>query len=199
MKSFEVIIDGKKVKVTRKSMINNIKKMYDMADKDQGCDWYFVANLWARSLSNRYKIDFQKVCAIVSACSINVGWSQNINLVNQYMDTGRIKGLPIVQKKCDQIMQGEIESALKTDKLWNFYQNIFDFENPIPVTIDRHATAIAYVGKAAKKFPKPTPKRYAQIADCYRIVAKELGLIPCTLQAVVWIQYRKLRSIEHYG
>jgi hypothetical protein len=82
----------------------------------------------------------------------------------------------------------------------NFYLNIYHPELPYPVTIDRHAFD-AYLGIDSGVNDRPIDlstgegeQVYDVIADTYRAVAEELGILPHELQAVVWETWRMLKG-----
>ena len=61
------------------------------------------------------------------------------------------------------------------------------------VCIDRHAVAVA-LGRPVS----PTAQTYLQrkgsydkVAQCYRIAAAEVGILPSQMQAITWLQWRK--------
>ena len=186
--------------ITFSDLCQNISKVYELAEGNQGEDWYFETNAIAQSWSEKYNVSLSKVCAIISACSINSGWNQNLKNAELFLDTGKIRGLGVIQRKCDAIMANEpISKVLSTDKLNNFYWNIYKPDLADHVTIDRHATAIAYFGRRETRFPKPTAKRYNIIAEAYKSVAENLGLIPQQLQAITWVAYRNKANLSYLG
>ena len=198
MQTIELKKQGLTIKFS--DLCQNIYRVYELADETQGDDWYFETNAIAQAWAEKFEVSLSKVCAIISACSINSGWNQNLKNAELFLDTGKIRGLGVIQRKCDAIMSNKpISEVLSTDKLNNFYWNIFKPDLFEHVTIDRHATAIAYFGRRETDFPKPTTKRYSLIAEAYKKVAENLGLIPQQLQAITWVAYRNEANLSYLG
>lgn len=95
-------------------------------------------------------------------------------------------------------------------KVRNFYNNIIDPSNPDDVTIDTHAVGAATLlpvggdapevldnfGKAGKSVATGVKGTYPIYADAYRLAAKELGVLPRSLQSVTWEKVRQLFPAE---
>jgi hypothetical protein len=81
----------------------------------------------------------------------------------------------------------------------NFYLNIYHPDLEHPVTIDRHAYD-AFFGMDTGTQDRPIDQSlydgdqvYDVVADTYRSLASELGILPHQLQAVVWEVWRSLK------
>lgn len=171
------------------------------SDIEHGMQWYKKANKFADHLSNQFQVDFNKVCAVISALSPACNWGQNkkdakmmlicyINNLN-YADFNFSTYGPNVAKAWN-ILNSTNEPIdffnLKTGaKTYNFYLNIL---NPLDinfVTIDRHAISVY---KGTKRTNKSlTVKQYGIIADAYTVAAYNLGILPCELQAILWTNH----------
>lgn len=81
-------------------------------------------------------------------------------------------------------------------KTRNFFLNITDPNDPQPVTIDGHMVNI-WRGKRENlvglKFPHSL---YDVVADGVRLVAQERGLIPCQVQGILWMTWRRMYGIK---
>lgn len=77
-------------------------------------------------------------------------------------------------------------------KVSNFAANILDPTDPYPVTVDRHAVAIAYGNLDRWEHERVLKRKggYNRIAESYRLAAKELDVTTNTVQAVVWVVWR---------
>jgi len=87
----------------------------------------------------------------------------------------------------------EFKTSRKARKTYNFFQNILNPESPEHVTIDRHAIEV-HAGKevddALRKKIFDSPRKYNEIAEDYKTVAKKTGLLPCQVQAITWYAWR---------
>ena len=107
------------------------------------------------------------------------------------------------KRKAWRIAKGEDPAdliiALKTR---NFFHNIVDPESPNWVTIDGHMFNV-YHGKRRPiqshnnkdRVVKVTAKDYVIIAQAIKTFAMEKGLIPCQMQGVLWITWRRIHRI----
>lgn len=97
----------------------------------------------------------------------------------------------------------EPEELIVAPKTFNFYQNVFDPANPHYVTIDGHMHNI-YFGERRplqsrdpnKRIAKVTGALYHEIASLVMSFAFEKGMLPCEMQGVLWITWRRMHSIH---
>lgn len=184
--------------------MKNLSKLFNKADKS-GLNWYNEANGFCIELSAKYGLSLSQVCAVVSALSPACNWEQNKRDTIGLIET--VKGLRKYKHKfgtyganvlkARRILSGELlpENAfsLKTGaKTFNFYHNLLEPDNVNWVTIDRHAYTIA----TGEPYKALTKNQYSKIADYYKETARKLSLIPCQLQAVLWVDYRIKKEIE---
>jgi hypothetical protein len=99
----------------------------------------------------------------------------------------------------------DVFRSTKARKQKNFYLNIRYPDGEWPVTIDRHAYD-AFYGMDAGVQDRPIDsaigdgdQAYDVIADTYRAVAQELGVLPHQVQAVVWEVWRILKKKNSGG
>jgi len=94
----------------------------------------------------------------------------------------------------------ELIVALKTR---NFYENIFDPRNPQYVTIDGHMHNVYYGTRHPLQSRDPN-KRIAKVAGAlyYEIASQvmafsfEKDMLPCEMQGVLWITWRRIHGIH---
>jgi hypothetical protein len=96
----------------------------------------------------------------------------------------------------------EIFATTARRKQKNFYLNIYHPGLEYPVTIDRHAFD-AFLGMDSGIQDRPIDvslldgdQVYDVIADTYRSLAQEMGVLPHQLQAVVWETWRMLKRAD---
>jgi hypothetical protein len=78
------------------------------------------------------------------------------------------------------------------EKTRNFFRNIVEPTDPEPVAVDRHAAAIVFntLDRPALQVALTRAGGYERVADAYRSVAEERGLIPNQVQAITWLAWR---------
>lgn len=198
-----------------KGHVENIIGKYRQASPEfirGGNEWYDkahdVANLVGRG-------DVRKGAGIIAALSPLNNWDRNVAQAHELTKTGNVAGalLPANVEKARRIHSGEDpETVLGGHKVTNFFHNIHNPSDPLPVTIDRHAYDIAvgnpFVGAGGKG---GTPKeenamgkkpmsedlglssmgRYKHFVHAYRSAAGELGADkPHQVQATTWVTHR---------
>jgi hypothetical protein len=80
-------------------------------------------------------------------------------------------------------------------KILSFYLNIINPLDPHPVTIDGHAYSIYEGKRMTMKQAVRTKFSYNEIADAYRTLAKETGLIPNQLQGILWLTWKRIHNV----
>lgn len=189
---------------TRRRYAMNIITAYANATEDQklkGKQWYPVAHDLAEMISGG---DVRKGAGVIAALSANKSWSENVKLSARAFASGKATGhTKVMLTKATRIMNGEApENLLPMDlKTGNFYRCIVNPSDPESVCVDRHAHDVA-VGRAYGNEERglSSKSRYNVIADAYRRAAKHLGMVPCELQAIVWVaQVENLRGVGTRG
>lgn len=78
-----------------------------------------------------------------------------------------------------------------------FYMNITG--NHLVVTVDGHAASVVENGLQRVSITdtkQPSGKKYEQYAAAYIIAAREAGVTPAEMQAVVWVTYRRMGLVS---
>jgi len=176
--------------------VENITSRFNSATKEQraeGVDWYKRANDIAFELG---KGDVKKGAGILSALSPAMEWSRNIRAARELVNTGETthQYYHSTVVKAKRILEGEDPDTLFNEKTGaktlNFYHNIANPEDPLPVTIDRHAhdIAVGEKGSMTKTLSGHLAgPRYRHFSEAYRNAAHELGIpIANQVQAVTW-------------
>lgn len=176
--------------------VDNITSRFKSATKEQraeGVDWYKRANDIAFELG---KGDVKKGAGILSALSPAMEWTRNIRAARELVNTGETthQYYHSTVTKAKRILEGEDPDTLFNEKTGaktlNFYHNIANPEDPLPVTIDRHAhdIAVGEKGSMTKTLSGHLAgPRYRHFSEAYRNAAHELGIpIANQVQAVTW-------------
>jgi hypothetical protein len=192
-KSGPVMIPANPSATTRRRYVRNIIDAYNDATEDQklrGKSWYPDAHALAISLSPD---DVRKGAGVIAALSANKSWAENQRLALRAFVTGKPYGHTAANLiKAERIMDGaDPADILPMDaKTGNFYRCILNPSDPEPVCVDRHAHDVA-VGRTFGQTDRglSASGRYAAVADAYRVAARRLGIVPSTLQAIVWVRH----------
>jgi hypothetical protein len=203
------IYDVKKMRNT--PWANNLRAIYARAKQngEEGKSWYKEANVLAQGLADKYKLELGIVAQVIATLSPSVKWDTNVkdavNLIDAFYKRGYLGAKSITvstygpqKEKAIQILLGNTLIGPYNGglKVYNFYKNILDPSNSFYVTIDRHAARIL-VGD--DKRPKPqaiSHINYVKYAAVYKLIAQELKIKPCELQAITWVQFRKELGIK---
>lgn len=173
----------------------NIRDTYALASDDQvarGTAWYPNARSLALFIANG---DLVKGAGTIAALSARNNWSSNQSLAADAC-SGNVHGhTDVTLTKVRQILAGaDPVAVLGGLKTANFYRNIVDPADAVSVTIDRHAHDLAVgvrYGSADRGLS--AAGRYSMLAQCYRDVVRELGILPSTLQAITWLTWIEQR------
>lgn len=173
----------------------NILKIYQLCPGN-GRNWYKEANGIAQKMSAMTGLAVYQTAGIIAALSCNKSWQANLNLAWEFCQADSAGHTEIVLNKCRRITKTanreEIAVILNGPKIQNFFLNIAEPEACGPVTVDRHTWNAAVYGKRTTSRFICTAKRYRETAEVYRETARELGIMPHELQAVVWTNYLNL-------
>lgn len=192
-------------KIRNSLWYRNLLACYQKATPEQitsGKAWYQAAKEFADVTSTAYKLTPYVVAQVISALSPAAKWERNLidakRICEAYYHRGYIGANAVTvttygknKAKALQILLGKLELSPKQGlKTYNFAQNIADPSNANHVTIDRHAYRIL-TGDGQRGEIKLTPQGYARASHVYKLLAKDLGLTPCELQAITWVVYRE--------
>ena len=164
----------------------NIRDAWNAATDDQknrGRVWYQVAHELAEIVGHG---DVRKGAGLIAALSPRMQWDRNVTLAMD-ASNGNVHGaLGASLRKAEAIVNGaNPEDVLPmTAKTGQFYLNIVDPTNRDAVTVDCWAYRIATRDWAAAG-PK-SAKDYREVADAYRMVAREVNEVPANVQAGTW-------------
>lgn len=167
----------------------HILSYYNSIPKPHNTDdllWYLRHHLYLQELAIKYNRSIEFLAASCSVMSINKRWDQNKLMLEEYLETGDIKGMNVVKDKIQQLEECNLDhdcimSILNGKKIQNFYGNLLRPYCKEFITIDRHMGTIA-----GEKRKMNSGKRYDELAQAYKEVAHDVGLLPNRLQALLW-------------
>ena len=187
----------------RNHNLDNIRRIWcqaDDVDRTEGMTAFPRYRATLERLANVYGVPLASAVGVFCALSPNNAYMTNLRAVKSMLSGGRGNGYTACRLRAKRCIAGEnFLSFTKGLKTRNFYQNIMDPGNHYPVTIDGHAYCI-WVGKRMTMKQAVRAKfDYHKIADGYREVAGELGIVPCQLQAVTWFAWKRINKIVYNG
>jgi soluble lytic murein transglycosylase-like protein len=189
----------------------NVLWLYEQADEqsvEDGMNWYPDARSWAFLKAQQYGVEVDVVAAIISALSPRNEWSRNLldadrllmcyergdhgpDFVNSATFKKNVWRAWMVRAKLDSTI------VMTSPKTRAFVDNITWPEGE-SVTIDTWAYRIAE-GNLSLPAKGLSRKNYDRYAGVYQRAARFVGLRPCELQAVTWVEARKRVKILKRG
>ena len=185
-----------KDKYTFAQLVNNIEQMY-LGNPVPQNNWYAEAWQFCQATGTKYLTSPVTITGILSALSPLKEWEENKRMVIKFMNGQRNLHFRSVVEKCERILlcsnPAEIITILSGLKTVNFFKNICGSYRD--VTVDRHviSTATGYEYRISL-----TIKQYGIIADAVRQVADKYRVLPRTMQATIWTNYREQFNAKLY-
>lgn len=180
-----------------------------VAEVLEGLHWYTRASNVAQTIANDY-LDgqYNAAAGIIAALSPNNRWERNVRdaeaLAKVFASGGNLDKIKVSsyglnKTKAISILSGNDPlDVLGGRKVRAFYQCIIGED---AVCVDGHAYSV-WLGErvATSSTPRIGDKLYNQIAEDYRIAAKQISNIkgefytPAQVQAITWVTWRNLIS-----
>jgi hypothetical protein len=169
-----------------------IRQFYREASKTtkrHGSAWYTAEHGEAARLAKRADRPLRIVCACLAVLSPRCQWPRVKDACGEMLAGNKPRGIfgrNVAKAAMILALPNGIPIDPKTaPKTWAFWQNLWRPSDAHPVTLDSwmlraHGLPVS-AGLGA----------YNTLADAYRAVAADLGLIPNQLQATVWLHVRK--------
>lgn len=189
-----------KYKTINESLVlQNIERVLSQATPsffEEGRQWYWEANDFAKTLGVKYDLEYWKVASIISSLSPMKEWSLNKRITEEFILGKRnIHFSKQVEKaielfNLDAWSQNKVESILQGQKTVSFYNNIIDPSNPNYVTIDGHI-----LDSLLWKGANVTPQRYEIIESAIKSFSASLNLVPCETQSILWLTHKHLKKV----
>jgi hypothetical protein len=165
-----------------------------------GAEWYATARLTCHALAADGHYTPAQVAGIVAALSPRVSWEQNVAAAYRIIEAGRrawpqpmVAGTGSNRRKAWSIAcGGDPAEILGGPKVRAFFANLTGDDHA--VTVDVWA-ALAALGR-----PVATIRgaQYLEIADAYRMAARDAEITPRELQATVWCAIRGRSSLDAF-
>lgn len=112
-------------------------------------------------------------------------------------DSISITSYPKNKEKARRILNGEYPlDVLRGPKTRAFFHNILDPNGRQHVTVDGHMFSIWHGKRYKMKEAIMSEKLYHQISSDYKQAAKKVHLVPCQLQSVLWLAWKRIHKIR---
>ena len=186
--------------ITRTKCCNSIKRFYYLATpEEKKKKWYAIERAFCDGLAVKHNIPLKISTGIVSSVSPQKGWIDNKRQADIFCATGDCGATGDNVTKARRIINSsgtdqEIWSILNGNKTQRFFKNLLYPYSSEYVTIDRHAIHVILGRVPNENEHSLSDKQYVFMEDCYKRTAKELGLIPSTLQSITWEACRRLNK-----
>ena len=194
-------------------MADHILSVYWKAtrsERRQGLTWYADAREVAAEVARVGDLPTVRHGAgVLAALSPQTDWHSNIGLAFDAAVAGTADDLPHFADACDKATavlsaSDQPENVLGGRKVRSFYANIYRPDRPGPVTVDRHAVAIALRGAADSDRRSGNADArllerigtYQCVAAAFRGAARSVGIHPHEMQAVTWVTWRRLTGAD---
>ncbi|MHC4155808.1 MAG: DUF7178 family protein [Planctomycetota bacterium] len=165
-----------------------------------GMRWYYDAHCAVSNLRDWHNLPSIKAAAgVVAALSPQQPWKRNIALADELLDNPmRSLHYPVQLDKalrCAELLQcDKLSDILIGPKELSFARNIGNPRDCHTVTVDGFSAQLALGDLAPSKDRAAYLLRlsgvYTATADAYRRVAKIYDVLPSTVQATTWLQWR---------
>lgn len=182
----------------------NILKTYWQATADELRDgnlWYQEANEEADRLADENGLEMEQTAAMIAAVSPGMRWERNVECAERIILGEPLDGLGVRWydgvKKAKRILRNHNPmDVLKGNKVRAFFACILNPDNRVSCCIDGHAYGI-WCGKRIPldEIPPINDRLYFRIASDYCVVARDLAISPCQLQAITWVTWRRLHQV----
>lgn len=183
----------------KETVLQNIEGLLNSAAPsffEEGKQWYWEANEFAKTLGLKYDLPLWKTSALISALSPMKEWNLNKRLTEEFILGKRDIHFGLQVNKCLAIMElnswssNLVDSILVGKKTTSFYHNILEPDNPNWTTIDTHI-----VNSLLWQGANITPQRYDILESCIKSYSREIDLIPCQTQATIWLCHKHSKKV----
>jgi len=177
-------------------------------------DWDIATHAWFRynritaDIAHRHLFPAYVGAAVFAALSPNSDYIGNLRDTNRLLEAVKLrKGLADFNVstyesnkiKGWRIAKGEDPLELiVANKTRNFFLNVTNPSNPVPVTCDGHIFN-AWGGTRIKLSSGGIHiyhNKYHEVAEAIREIAREHGVLPNVIQGVIWFTYKRIHQIR---
>ena len=189
---------------------SNLRALWERADdvdRREGARAYFrYADVMA-SVAEVTGVPFRTVAGVFAALSPNNDYDGNLRSMGHVLQ-GWLQGRPQESVRVTTyhhcrarswaILEGRDPlDVLGGQKTRSFFFNITDPSGPVHVTVDGHMVGVWRGVRLTMDEAGINARQYAEIADGFRRVATDLGVLPSQLQATLWFTQKRVHSVRY--
>jgi hypothetical protein len=186
-----------------------LKQTLDRAsrfDIEAGLDSFWKYNRIMAALAAKTGFSTRIASAVFAALSPNNDYHGNLRdthsllmaaKAGQNLEDFSVSTYGHNKRKAWQIVHGEDPlNLIVAKKTRSFFLNIDNPNDPEPVTIDGHMVNIWRCKRENLVGLRWRNQQYDLIADDVRALARECQFVPCQMQGVLWITWRRIHGIR---
>ena len=159
-----------------------------------GIEWYPREVAWVEALASTHTKTPEQVAAIAASLSPRVAWTRAKVLTELVLEGHDISKMALGRgvRKANEILAGvPPEMVVSGPKVTSYYHNLLGhFEW---VTIDTHSFGQVSGRDYNNSRLLERNGVYLMYTECFRTVARDVGLEPAPFQAVLWVSVRGRR------
>lgn len=192
-----------------KSGRQNIHRILDHAEpweQSEAKASYWKYNRLMAELARQTDTTLRIACAVFAALSPNNDYHGNLRDAYNLLKA-RQQGKTLCEFTVSTYGQNKLKAweithgtdpldLIRAPKTCNFFQNISDPSDPVPVTVDGHVFNIWNGRRQNLVGIRGLTSVYERIADDVRHVALERDLIANQVQAIIWTTWRRMHHIQ---
>lgn len=189
--------------------LDNLRRVAEKclpSDRIAALNSYFKYKELTSKIADNYGFTPETGAAVFAALSPNNDYFGNLRDCDRLLRAA-VCGLALSQFsvstygnnkiKAWRIAKGENPlDLIVANKTRNFFLNITDPTDPVPVTVDGHMLNCWRNEKMRLVGLRSTKNDYHTVADGVRQVASELNLIPSQCQGLIWLTWKRIHSIR---
>lgn len=191
----------KGITLSRTKTVNNILKIWLLAQPEDRYDWYAEAYNYALEISKLAPnlLNVNQSAGVIAALSPCKSWNQNKKEALKMIVTGDCGHIKAFKQKAAAIIassgtEDEVLRILNGNKIQAFYLNMRYPEKSLHLTIDRHALSVCLNRWITEDdYRGMTKKQYLFFSECYRHAAAKLGISALLVQSATWLTWRKIK------
>lgn len=188
----------------------NIASWYHCATIDEkfaGSRWYWGAYDQAVALQEEFELPSVKAAAgFIAALSPQQPWTRNVDIARSLLQNP-LRSVHYARQidkaqRCSQLLAcDKLSDILRGRKELSFARNIANPTDAYTVTVDGFSAHLALGtlvdSKLRAAYALKLSGVYTAIADAYRAVGRRYRVLPSTVQATTWLQWRTHHQTRH--
>ena len=181
-------------------VLKNIETIYNRCTSDDinnGRTWYENAKSFSIYVAKKYDVTELQSAGIIAALSPQKNWDVNMKATEKFIESnGKASvhtGVQLSKASYilhNSLMPEEVYNTLGGLKTKNFFYNIYNPDDKMSVTIDRHHLTVCY----AEQKENCTDKQYEFLKKNTIIFANKINIIPSMLQATLWVCWKRIKK-----